>query len=613
VLRGRSLTPFDLKVGDAVFNGATLAMEDAEHDRDVSFRVVSCPTGSGKTSASLAFIAAGFGTDPGFTAAYVTDTIAQAEEVRRELALLVGVENVVCWTSEHDAGSDPDSRFDWKWARPAFHPVRSDLAEARIVVATHKAWRGELDRGCGGILQHRRRRRSVVFVDEHPDLVRVIERTPEHVFALRDRVYSVDPEHPLVAALNAIKGRIDGLFLSTGVRFSAPRIVPEDHLDLFSRYAFQDLLRFVRSGLDDEGGVREAEELEATLRFLEAAARGCAFLSRVPPLLIAYEMDRRPGPGHVLLDATADLTGMVALMPGMEVVEAPELDYRNLAIHHVRQPTGDRVGEIVRSAAKARPYAEFVRRTVLENTSPGEAVLAVVHKGLLDHEYLERADDPDRPLDWEGRRVSVIHWGTGIGSNRFKHAEAVFLFSEFHVPRRTSMARVHGWTGRKPTEVEMAQASLRTMPAHYHTASEGHLLRWTKQLACRGNVRNIDAEGRCGAMRLYTSMELARLFANVGRMFPGAPPPVLLGGPGLEGAGHCSSTNALIRLLASATTNTLVSTEVEKLTGIPSRNLKRTCALRHVADAMAVFGWVLVLRRGKGNPSTLERHQILVA
>jgi hypothetical protein len=27
------------------------------------------------------------------------------------------------------------------------------------------------------------------------------------------------------------------------------------------------------------------------------------------------------------------------------------------------------------------------------------------------------------------------------------------------------------------------------------TARDGHLLRWNKQLACRGNVRNIDAEG----------------------------------------------------------------------------------------------------------------------
>jgi hypothetical protein len=614
VLRGRSLTPFDIKVGEAVFNGAMLAMEDAEKDRDVSFRVVSCPTGSGKTSASLAFIAAAFETDPGFTAAYVTDTIAQAEEVRRELALLVGGENVTCWTSKHDAVENPDSSFDWKGTRPAFHPVRSDLSEARLVVATHTAWKGELegDRRRGirflGV-----RRRSVVFVDEHPDLVRMIERTPADIARLRDRILAADPASPLVDALNGIYRRTEEAFLSKGRSYSAPELVDPGHLDAFRSLAPWDLLGFARAGEGTDQRRAEAADLEATCRFIQAAARGCAFLCRSPVTLLAYELQHEPGPGHVLLDATADLTGMVALMPGMEVVEVPEVDYRNLTIHHVGQHSDERMKDIIRDPDMAKSYAEFVKRTVLDNTVPGELVLAVVHKALLKQWYLKRPDSPDTTLVWEDRQVHMIHWGTGIGSNRFKHAQAVFLFSEFFIPRRISIAQVHGWTGRRPTEVEMEQASLPYIPRDYLTASEGHLLRWTKQLACRGNVRNIDAEGRCGTMRLYTSMDRGRLLANVGRLFPGAPPPLLLSDPEETDTDMRSSTDSLVALLANRNLETLKSSEVEELTGIPSRNLKRTCRTPQVSDAMRLYGWTLVPGRGRGNQSRLERVRAMAA
>ena len=40
-----------------------------------------------------------------------------------------------------------------------------------------------------------RRARSVIFVDEHPSLINVIERTPADIVKLRDRVFAENVAH----------------------------------------------------------------------------------------------------------------------------------------------------------------------------------------------------------------------------------------------------------------------------------------------------------------------------------------------------------------------------------------------------------------------------------
>ena len=204
-------------------------------------------------------------------------------------------------------------------------------------------------------------------------------------------------------------------------------------------------------------------------------------------------------------------------------------------------------------------------------------------------------------MDWEGRTVNLIHWGIGIGSNRYKVKTTVFLMSEFHVPRRKTIGDVQGWTDERPTKASMAQASEGYLKGDFLTAYEGHLLRWTKQLACRGNVRNIDAEGKCGSMKLYTSMDFTRLIKGIDKLFPGckAPTPIVPVGS----TGKVSKPDRLCKLLATTKEAVLWSDVIAKRTGIVARNLSETIKnVPKVGQTMKVYGWTLVSAKDIGEP-----------
>ena len=333
----------------------------------------------------------------------------------------------------------------------------------------------------------------------------------------------------------------------------------------------------------------------STCRFLQAASRGWVFLCRQNPIsFVAYELEFTPGPGHVLLDATADITGMVALMPDMETLTVPQVDYSNLSIFHVEQPSDFKksISDVIKRAKTARPYAEWIKQTVMDNTSPGEKVLIAAHMGLFDHQYLEKATDPDRPLDWEGREVCTVHWGQGIGSNKWKRSDAVFLFSEFYVPRYKLIADAHAWGRKRPTDDTLRDAVGRQPRGDILTASEGHLLRWTKQLACRGNVRNIDAQGRCGRMRLYTSMDFTRLTRHQEHLFPGTRPPKVITATDNDRSPP-KGIPGLCMLMATTEGNILWAKDIEAKTGIPTKNLTSKFRNPKVQDTADLYGWKL--------------------
>lgn len=604
--QGRILTPFDHAVGTAVYQAVSLAMEDVHLDRrEKAFRVVSAPTGAGKTSSAAAVIAAAFKTLPDFTCAYVVETIRQADETGGEIARMIGERNVTVWSSGHDAAAGEEARKEimaehGALLRPASY--RRDLKAARVIVCTHALWKREMASGRqGGVRFCNGERRSVVFVDEHPSLVKLIEQTPGDLLKLRDTVYQEDPEHPFVTALEEIVGRANEAFKSQGQTYAPIELVSCDQADLFASPG--SMRQFTDRGLTEADTAAQAAAMEDTCRFLAAAARGCVFVSRKGRSLVAWEVEYEPGPGHVLLDATADITGMTALMKGMEHVDVPPVNFANLDVLHIDQPKAYRyVSDVVEKARTARPYADWIRETVRANTQPGEDVLLVTHKKMLDHDYLPRAEDPMVPLDWEGRRVNVIHWGIGVGSNKYKDKETVFLFSEFHVPRKNAIANAHGWTERSAQEMDLDHANRPLEPGgDYLTAYEGHLLRWTKQLACRGRVRNIDGEGNCGRMKLFTSMDFRRLARALPVMFPGAKPPVLL--TPSKAAGKTSKVEALCRLLGSTQESLLWSDRVEQETGIPARNLSKVIKeSRLLQSTMGVYRWSLRTAKELGCP-----------
>jgi hypothetical protein len=166
---------------------------------------------------------------------------------------------------------------------------------------------------------------------------------------------------------------------------------------------------------------------------------------------------------------------------------------------------------------------------------PGEKGLVICKKVLFDAERVPnwpegdaRFKEPEgytKRYEWdiEGRKLCATHWGTGIGSNDWKDADVVFLFDEFHIPRRVAAANVQGLRGHRADEGDLASMSTLNSKAHgVDIFAEGHKLRWTKQLALRGNGRSYDQHGMCGKQRLVISSDLKGFMSNASRLFPGA-------------------------------------------------------------------------------------------
>jgi hypothetical protein len=101
-------------------------------------------------------------------------------------------------------------------------------------------------------------------------------------------------------------------------------------------------------------------------------------------------------------------------------------------------------------------YADWMKSVIREHVAPGQRALVVCKKRLIDDRNVPDWDhrDPrfeDRALytteygwEFEGRKLCVVHWGTGIGENSWQEADAVLLFGEHIVPKRASIARTQG-------------------------------------------------------------------------------------------------------------------------------------------------------------------------
>jgi hypothetical protein len=123
--------------------------------------------------------------------------------------------------------------------------------------------------------------------------------------------------------------------------------------------------------------------------------------------------------------------------------------------------------------------------------------------------------------------LCATHWGgLGIGVSTWREADVVFLFDEFHRPRRVTIARAQGLMSAKATEGPLARMNtLNSKTAQVDRLHEGHLLRWTKQMALRGEGRNFDEHGVCGHQKVVcagSTEQYERLVANAPQLFPGA-------------------------------------------------------------------------------------------
>jgi hypothetical protein len=133
----------------------------------------------------------------------------------------------------------------------------------------------------------------------------------------------------------------------------------------------------------------------------------------------------------------------------------------------------------------------------------------------------------------------------------------------------------------------------------------GHLLRWEKQLAMRGNARNLTADGQCGEQRLFVTGEFKRFMSWQDHLFPGAK--FIVSDATREDAGSKGGPQAIGAFLLSSTAEEITGPCLAEATGTRAADLARNLKSPLVVAAMRHRGWVFVQGMGRGNPNRLVR------
>jgi hypothetical protein len=345
----------------------------------IAFPAVSAATGSGKSIAACALLA--FLARQGESGAYVVETIEAVEEVRRNLARLAPGA-VAAYSSIHRANAAPDKVRDYREIGVTAGETFTEDAfrAAPIAVTTHDRWKREVESGADlGVLKRSGVSRSLVVVDEEPELQVTYQRQPEDVSALASvlavtiqsdeaRSYGFIPTHHAAESLKAIHDRMFTIKQHAGTPqlTSADLVTATDlaHLRAITR---EDLSRRL---WPDAAAIAWHWE---TVEFLTAAAQGRVFYSKDEGgAFHAYAFRLPVRARHIVLDGTADINGLYAVGAHVVTVEAEAPSYAALKLHAVLPPKEHagrmRSNGILRDVYRARPYVEWLLSFIEENT-----------------------------------------------------------------------------------------------------------------------------------------------------------------------------------------------------------------------------------------------------
>ena len=602
---GRAVTNTDQQVSKIILDASLMAIQNVQSGISKT-RVQAVPlgTGLGKSSSAYSLIAAFALNDPSFSAAYCVPTIKMGIEAQEGIEALTGEGSTALWTSLHrHKGVDKKKAFEELGFIPDRLVDKRTLGGQRIIIVTHKQLEQELKtEKAEGILSFMSQPRSIVFIDEHPDLVQQVQATPEGVQCLHDQLMRNVPEHawlPVIAlAVYAMSCITQG---SSGQGYVPAALIAPEAACTFDDESGVSLWDMTDPEASEGVRLGEQAKLQQVVEFLRAAAQGRAFYSRKDCRFFAYSLHLGTDyPGFVLLDATSELAGLVTLNPNVSTVPVVHVNYERLQVLTMDMPNKfRRVREALKVPAIRHEYGQYIKESVLANTKAGDDVLVIVHKDVLLGEVIGvTSDDPNLPTDWEGRKVNTQHWGAGVGSNKFRDKTHVFMFGSFYQPGAVTIAQTHGWSGEPLSAERLALAEsvprlggLYSPRGNYQQVHEGNVLRWTKQLAMRGKARSVDGEGKCEGMKLFLTLEAGMLMPNMHRLFPNAPAPVLAELPAYLATEPQQGRKALVQL-AMQTKRAFISAEdIAACTGIASRNLSRDYKAQEAV--LKPLGWVL--------------------
>jgi hypothetical protein len=618
---GRTLSSFDQKVAQAVFKACSDALQDHHKDNEV-WRVIAAPTGSGKTTAALAFGASLV--DAGGSFLFLAGTKRECDAAFRLLQGLLG-NRVAIRTTDHDKAKLEEQGQDYTAKtlseggyKPSAFFRREELSNFGALIGTHEGYKQRpesLEALASGSL------RQLVLVDERPDDVDIADFTLSDIERLHEAakdllgVDDVGDEHALVEALATTCLQLSALLVE--------RPSAEGHTwTQFGRLPLEVPQAWQIGRLRSDTGLVtrlthtlrwEASEVQRAGMLLEQALKGYAFMARNTQFsrdarFVAYEPNWPKRAGTVLMDATSDIDGYAELVSTRLLSQVPEADYRHLEIIHLDGPqqiVGAKIKEEWKKAGTRDPLLRWMHKAVLSHSKAGEKVLVVTWKDIIAGGLLQ-------VLDWEGRELDYCHFGIGIGSNRWRECSAVVIFGEYHKPRRTTVAETHGIkdTAFDDTKID---ATIQTLKGDYRITQQGHLLRWLKQMAMRGRARELDTNGIASPMRLCFMGDYSRLLEQAGRLFPGAKAPISIKVEADEPQVSTKRTKRksvaddVLKYLSTTTKDQVTSSELQADTGIALKTHMKRLNGPAFRESLGILGWLLIPARGRGNQTRFER------
>jgi hypothetical protein len=496
--------------------------------------VVAAPPGTGKTSHAVALMAATVRTADEddllrpYGCLFVVDQIKKADDMFRQInTLLPG--QVAVWTSDHDVNAGKPTQLYVPTER-RFHV--DQLECHAIAVVTQAFLRGPRgDKARQVIRGDSRVPRALTIFDEQTREVEVYDVKQSEAIAVKEAIERSVQHRDVKTRMEPLLDFIHVQSKRKGNTVETPDDDPEGwrvarELDWFASDAAE---QFVLSNS------REITHLNKVFGFAAQMHNNCAFIYRrgggeTGTHFMAYVPVAPPTGNSVLLDATADIDRVSDLCSWRTHVPVPQVRYDNLHIVHAEPFMKDNLTEFFRKEVNRRKYAEHAKKTIRGIMPAGARGLIVCKKALVDDGLIpspqQFAQQPATNFPWnfEGRYLAVTWWGGhGIGVNDWKDADFVFEFGEHILPQRTMLAMVQGLRGDKATMGTLSSTkSANSNPEEVRLATEGHLLRFMKQMGMRGRARSFDQQGVCGKQVLVLTCAFDRLLIHADQLFPGA-------------------------------------------------------------------------------------------
>jgi hypothetical protein len=314
----------------------------------------------------------------------------------------------------------------------------------------------------------------------------------------------------------------------------------------------------------------------------------------------AYKGSMSAESGTLVLDGSADLNGVYGLCKGMEVVDVPSVDYRNVELTHVT-PSEEfenkmRPNHILKNAWSAKPYMEWLQEYVISVTPKDAEILVVAKKDLLNYGlHKDPSDNYESPFeaDWKDRHVYFCNYGRGRGrgSNKWKNCKYVFLLGDWHLKTSLVIARIGSLKSSPASGLNLNNLGApRSKDPLVSIIRESHILTTFKQMSARISLRNIDDSGIASHTHVYSiDGDLSPLLNSKDRMFPNSPEvKIIRTDKALETA---SAIQKLANLLITTRSTFITNKELKEKCGLNPNMIAKALNNKLVKAIISAKGW----------------------